>query len=277
MQKNKLRELLRSGQPSIGTHLHSVWPSVVEVVGATKSFDYVEFVAEYAPFDLFALENFCRAAELCSLGAMIKVDQEPRRFLAQRAIGSGFQSVLFADVRNAEDACECVNAVRPETSRDGGRYGVAPRRNTYMNQVGTADYVQALQDVVVGLMIEKQSAIDCLEEILAVPGIDFVQWGPFDYCMSVGRPGAIDAPDVRAVERKVIATCLRMGIEPRAEIESVADAEDYLNLGVKHFCIGTDLNVLFDWLRQKGTGLRDTICQHHSGGTGIGFQQNTAL
>ena len=48
---------------------------------------------------------------------MIKVDQQPRKFLAQRAIGAGFQSVLFADCRTAADVEECVRAVRPETPR----------------------------------------------------------------------------------------------------------------------------------------------------------------
>ncbi len=81
MRRNKLRELLKAGQPTIGTHLHSSWPSIVEVVGHTGMFDYVEFVSEYAPFDLYALDNFCRAVELFDMSAMIKVDQEPRRFL----------------------------------------------------------------------------------------------------------------------------------------------------------------------------------------------------
>ena len=49
MRRNKLRELLQAGRPTLGTHLHSSWPSVVEVVGHTGMFDYVEFVSEYAP------------------------------------------------------------------------------------------------------------------------------------------------------------------------------------------------------------------------------------
>src|SRR5450759_1696791 len=123
MKPNKLREALRSGTPTVGTHLQSAWPSIVEVVGHTRLYDYVEFVAEYAPFDLFALENICRAAELHDMGTMIKIDQEPRRFLAQRGIGSGFEAVLFADVRTPADALECVKAVKPETPEDGGTHG----------------------------------------------------------------------------------------------------------------------------------------------------------
>ena len=60
MRRNKFRELLDTGRPTLATHVHSSWPSVVEIVGHTGMFDYVEFVSEYSPFDLYALDNFCR-------------------------------------------------------------------------------------------------------------------------------------------------------------------------------------------------------------------------
>ena len=259
MRRNKLRELLQAGRPTLGTHLHSSWPSVVEVVGHTGMFNYVEFVSEYAPFDLHGLDNFCRAVELFDMTAMIKIDQEPRRFLAQRAIGAGFQSVLFADSRNVEDARECVRAVRPETPGSGGVHGVGVRRSTYMWDAGTPEYVRALDDVVVVLMIEKKTAVEQLEEVLSVEGIDMVQWGPADYSMSVGRAGAWQSPPIRAVERKVIETCLQKGIPPRAEIESLDRAKYYLDMGVRHFCMGTDIMILHGWLKENGESLRKVL------------------
>src|SRR5258708_7093786 len=144
MRRNKLRELLKEGKPSLGTHIHSTWPSIIEAVGHSGMFDYVEVVAEYAPYDMHDLDNMCRAAEIHDLGMMIKVDEDTQRFTAQRAVGSGFQSVLFADCRSAEAAKQCIRAVRPETPEDGGLHGVATRRATYMGYGGTADYVQAL-------------------------------------------------------------------------------------------------------------------------------------
>ncbi|TMG25249.1 MAG: 2,4-dihydroxyhept-2-ene-1,7-dioic acid aldolase [Chloroflexi bacterium] len=259
MRPNRLRELLAAGRPSFATHLHNTWPSVVEIVGHTGVFDYVEFSAEYAPFDLFGLDNFCRAAELFDLGAMIKLDQEPRRFLAQRAIGSGFQSVLFADVRNRDDALECVMAVRPDSPDGGGTYGAADRRMSYYGQAATASYVQALQDVVVVLMIEKRSAVEQLDEILSVPGIDMIQWGPADYAMSVGRPGGWIDPEIRAVERRVIDASHRAGIPARAELTLPSEAGYYLDLGVRHFCIGSDLNILHEFLKRSATELRSVV------------------
>jgi 4-hydroxy-2-oxoheptanedioate aldolase len=259
MRPNKLRTLLEAREPTVGTHIHSTWPSIVEIVGHTGMFDYVEFVAEYAPFDLYVLENVCRAAELHGLSTMIKVDQEPQRFLAQRAIGSGFQSVLFADCRSTAEARECVRAVRADTPASGGLYGVATRRNAYVGYGGSPDYVQALDDVVVALMIEKQGAVDHLEEILSISGVDMIQWGPADYCLSIGRPGDWYHPEVKAVERRVIETALKMGVIPRAEIGSPEQAQYYLDLGVRHFCIATDILILYNWLKENGEKLRKVI------------------
>ena len=119
MRANKFRELLKADKPTIGTHIHTTWPSIVEAIGHTGTYDYVEFVAEYGPFDLYAFDDMCRAAELYDMSMMVKVDQEPRGFIAQRAIGSGFQSVLFSDCRSADEVRECVAIARPETPEDG--------------------------------------------------------------------------------------------------------------------------------------------------------------
>ena len=70
---------------------------------------------------------------------------------------------------------QCVRIVRPDTPEDGGLFGAAARRFAYGAQVGSPEYVQALRDVVVATMIEKHSAVEQLEEILSVPGVDMVQ------------------------------------------------------------------------------------------------------
>ena len=256
MRTNTLRQLLQSGRPTLGTHLHSAWPTIVEIVGHTGLFDYIEFVAEYAPYDLHDLDNLCRAAELHELSTMIKVDQANGTFVAQRAVGSGFQSVLFADCRSVEDARECLCAVRPDTPEDGGHFGAATRRMAYMSYGGGPEYVQALREVVVVLMIEKRAAVEQLEEILALPGIDMIQWGPVDYSMSIGQPGARHTPELKAVERQVIETALKQGVLPRAEISSLDQAQYYLDLGVRHFCLGTDITILYNWLKTNGESLR---------------------
>jgi 2-keto-3-deoxy-L-rhamnonate aldolase RhmA len=269
MRRNRLRELLREDRPTLGTHVHISWPSIVELVGHSGMFDYVEFVAEYAPYDLYALENLGRAVDLFDhLSAMMKVEQEPRTYLAVRAIGSGIQNVLFADPRTVEDVQECVRAVRAETPQARGRHGVGMRRDVgFVLEGGSPAFAQALDDAVVALMIEKAPAVENLEALLSVPGVDMVQFGPADYSMSLGIPGQWDHPRVREAERYVIETALKKGIAPRAEISEPGEAQAYLDLGVKHFCIGTDVTVLFNWFRQSGREMRGLLGRELPSGT----------
>jgi 4-hydroxy-2-oxoheptanedioate aldolase len=222
-------------------------------------FDYVEFVGEYGPYDLHDLDNIVRACELYDMSSMIKVDQANNAYVAQRSIGSGFQSVLFTDTRTVEEARECVRIARPDTPEAGGRFGAVTRRFTYMGYGGDQDYLDALNDIVVVLMIEKGPAVENLEEILSVGGIDMIQWGPADYSMSIGRIGQGQSPEIKEIEKKVLAKSIEMGIPPRAEINSADDAKYYLDLGVRHFCIGTDINIIFNYMKNEGGALRKAL------------------
>jgi 2-keto-3-deoxy-L-rhamnonate aldolase RhmA len=259
VRPNRLRQLLKTDRPSIGTHIHATWPSMMEVIGHTGVYDYVEFVAEYGPFDLHDLDNLCRAAELHNLSSMIKVDQEPRGFIAQRAIGSGFQSVLFADCRTVDEVKECVRITRADTPEDNGTYGVATRRFSYMGYGGGTDYVQALREVVVVIMIEKSGTVDNLEEVLSIEGVDMIQWGGADYSMSIGKAGQRGDKSIRDAEKRVFETAIAMGVPPRAEIGSPEQAKYYIDLGVKHFCIGTDVHILYSWWKNNGDELRKVV------------------
>ncbi|NKB71728.1 MAG: 2,4-dihydroxyhept-2-ene-1,7-dioic acid aldolase [Candidatus Latescibacteria bacterium] len=258
MRRNRLRELLDANEPSMGTHIHNSWPSIVELVGHTGMFDYVEFVGEYAPYDLFSLENLGRSVDLFDhMSAMMKIEQQPRTYLTVRCIGSGIQNVLFADPRTVEDVEECVRSVRAESPDTGGLHGVGMRRDVgFVLEGGTPAFVQALEDAVVALMIEKDSAVKNLEALLSVPGVDMVQFGPSDYSMSLGLIGQAGHPKVKEAEEYVIKTALEMGIAPRAEINSPDQAQRYLDLGVIHFCMGTDMSILFNWFKEEGAGLR---------------------
>ena len=187
MKKNKLRYLLDNNLPSVATRIWSSWPYIIEAAAASGNFDYIEFAAEYAPFSQYDLENICRAAELHNISTMIKVDFQNRFYVAQRAMASGFQSVLFTDHTTPDEVRESIRMIRPHTPEDGGRFGFPNRRwigfqpnNTQM------DYAKMVRDTVIVFMIEKKEAMDNIEEICSIPGVDMVQFGPSDYSMSRG-------------------------------------------------------------------------------------------
>jgi 4-hydroxy-2-oxoheptanedioate aldolase len=253
---NVLRELLNEDKPSIGTHLVGIWPGMVEVIGRTGAIDYIEFVGEYGPYDLHSLDNFGRAIDLFdNMSAMMKLDQEPKTYLAVRTIGSGIQNLLFADIRTVEDAKEAVRATRAETPEAKGWAGVGMRRDVGYIYGSAQDYVDQLNDAVVALMIEKESAVKDLEAILSVPGVDMVQFGAADYSMSIGLPGQWTHPKVKEAQTYTIETALKMGIAPRIELVDYKDAQQWIDMGVKHFCIGWDVITVSRYCKEQGEGL----------------------
>jgi 4-hydroxy-2-oxoheptanedioate aldolase len=265
MRRNLLRERLNAGKPTVGTHILSAWPTLVELIGHSKQYDYVEFTAEYAPFTMHDLDNLGRSFELMNMAGMIKIEQTQYTHQAMRAIGAGFQSVLFADIRSVEDAKLAVDAVRAETTmargvRGRGRLGVGMRRDVgTVRQGGSPAYVDALNEVVIAIMVEKKSCVDDLDAILSVPGIDMVQFGASDFSMSIGKTAQYSHPDVLAAETKTIQTALKKGLHPRVELRDPSQAQRYLEMGVKHFCIGWDVRILADWWDTKGAEMRKLL------------------
>ena len=262
-RENVLRELIKAGKPTVGTRLFTIWPGMAEVVGYGGAMDYIEFSGQYAPYDLFALENFGRAIDLFDhMSSMMKLDQQPRTYLAERAVGSGIQNLLFADIRSVEDAREAVASMKPETPEGGGRVGIGAVRDmgyVYPAGLGQADFVKIREQGVVAIMIEKKGAVEHLEEILAVKGVDMVQFGPSDYSMSIGLAGQRDHPTVKAAERRMIETALEMGVRPRAEINHWEQADPYIKLGVKDFCIGADVVTVHQYCKEQGGALRKAL------------------
>ena len=57
----------------------------------------------------------------------------------------------------------------------------------------------------------------------------------------------------------MIETSLKMGVPPRAEINTADQAKYYLDMGVRHFCIGTDVNILYDWWKAHGDSVRKAV------------------
>lgn len=108
-------------------------------------------------------------------------------------------------------------------------------------------------------MIEKKEAVDQIEEICSIPGVDMIQFGPNDYCMSRGWNRADHTKEIREAEEKCIQVALGYGVRPRCEIISPKDAEYYIKLGVKDFALGDQLAKMKAFWNTEGKELRMMI------------------
>ena len=257
---NVIRELLKAGKPTRATRVSNSWPLVTEIIGNTKKFDYIEFLIEYAPIDQYNMEHICRAAELHNMGSIVKVDYANRVFVAQKAIAAGFQGILFTDHREAKDVEATILGVRADSPMTGGAFGYTSRRLIgYSTGFSQTQFVEMLNDIVCLFMIEKKEAVDNIEEICAVPGVDMIQFGPSDFAMSCGVDSRGNSDNARAAEEKCIKAALKYGVRPRCEIMNAEAAKRYIDLGVKDFNISSEAAILSSLWNRYGEELAKVL------------------
>ena len=261
MRRNILCELLKEGKPTLSTRMITISPQIVEIIGHSGVFDFIELLGEYASFTLTDLDNFARAVELFPpMTSMMKVEREPRLHIAQRSLGAGIQNLLFADCNSAEEVRECIRCVKPGTPQDGGLNGSSNRRNVgYVIEAGGEEWAKAMREAVIEIMIESESAVEQLDDILTVEGLDMVHFGPSDYALSIGKPGKGKSAEVQKKHRYVIEKSLKRGVRPRVVIDTFEEAKEYADMGVKDFCIGNDLGILYRWCRLNGEEMRKLL------------------
>lgn len=256
--ENTIREAFEKKDMVLSTRINSTWPVITEIVGSSGIYDYIEFLAEYAPFDHYDLEVLAMACELHNIGSLIKVDYANRIYVAQKALASGFQGVLFTDHTKADEVKETIRGIRAATPELGGKLGYVSRRwirnATFSSQ---QEYAKEVSKTVIGFMIEKKEEVENIEEICKVPGVDFVQFGPADYSMNCGY--AKNSKEVKEAEKHVIKTALKNGVQPRVEITQAQQAQPYLEMGVTHFSLGTEVKILKEYWNNEGSKLLDIL------------------
>ena len=128
MRSNRLRQKLNAGEPTIGTHILSSWPTLVELIGDAENYDYVEFTAEYAPFTMHDLDNLGRAFELKNLAGMIKIEQRQYTHQAKLAIYRASRACCSPTSNGRRRRVVRSGSARGN-SGSGGRLGVGMRRD----------------------------------------------------------------------------------------------------------------------------------------------------
>jgi len=87
-----------------------------------------------------------------------------------------------------------------------------------------------------------------------------VEFGPADYSITTGKPGQWPSLETEKVHRDMIELALKKGVAPVvAIIDSFEQAKPYIEMGVRHFCIGWDLVTIYGWCQQQEEGMRQLL------------------
>jgi 2-keto-3-deoxy-L-rhamnonate aldolase RhmA len=181
-------------------------PEVTEVL-ASVGFDWLFLDAEHGALSARDLQALLQAAGP-ALSCVVRIPAVGEIPIKQ-ALDVGAAGIIAPQVNSAATAEQVVGwAKYPPAGRRG--VGVA-RAHGYGRRL--ADYLTTANErLAVIVQAEHIDAVGQIEAIVAVPGVDAVLVGPYDLSASLGRPGAVDHPDVVAAIDRVTAVCRQAGM-----------------------------------------------------------------
>ncbi len=254
MLAETIKEKLADKKISIGTWMTMAHPSVAEIL-AMAGYDWVVMDTEHSAVDVSEVLQMLIAIEHRGAVPLVRLAGiDPIQ--AKSVLDSGAAGVIVPMVNTKADAELCVSMTKfPPMGKRG--VGLARAQGYGMN---FDDYVKRNNsDSLLIVQIEHIDAVNNIEEILSVAGIDGTFIGPYDLSLSLGIPGQLSHPLVKEAKAKVLKSALAKGLAAGIHIVQPATAaEEYreaVEAGYTFIAVGAD-NL---FIRDGAKNLYDSI------------------
>ena len=236
MRNNTTKTKLTEGKVVYGAIISRFAPDIVEIFGAI-GYDFVMIDCEHGPMDLDQVEHMVRAAEVFGITPIARIpdhaDSTVLRFLDR-----GVQGIIVPHVNTREEAESVAQAARyyPEGHRGVG----GGRAHDYGMGVGRDESTRWINSQVLVIpMVEETEAVDNLDAILSVPGLDVFHVAAGDLGQSMGNPGL---PEVRRLMGQVVpkikASGKHVGVGGNSPSDAAGVAE-FIKLGANFVTVSS--------------------------------------
>ncbi|MCA9216543.1 MAG: 2,4-dihydroxyhept-2-ene-1,7-dioic acid aldolase [Planctomycetales bacterium] len=234
------RKRLRSGEKLYGTMVTLTTPSVAEIF-ADLGFDWLFVDAEHGPFETAELLAVLQAVGH-RIPCIVRVPSA-NEVAIKKTLDLGAAGIIAPQINSAEQAADVVKFARyaPEGNRGVGLSRAHGYGYTFSEYLATAN-----ERVTVVVQAEHRDAVENIESIVQVPGIDCMLIGPYDLSASYGKMGQIHDPEITGAIDHVAAVCKSAGI-PMGIFGVTVDAiRPYIEKGYTFLVGATDTVFLMD-------------------------------
>jgi 2-keto-3-deoxy-L-rhamnonate aldolase RhmA len=238
----RFRQRIAAGELCVGTGITFCDPSVSELMGEV-GYDFTWIDMEHGPIDLQIALGHVMAMRGTHTAPFVRVRVNDVDVI-KRVLDLAPAGIIVPNVKTADGAQAAVQACRYPPQ---GVRGYGPRRGQYFGKISQAQYLDEVKDdPLIILQIEHIEAVNNLDAILAVPGIDSICLGPNDLSGSMGKLGQINDPQVcdaiQTVADKVNASDILLGV---ATFYSADNFARWMRVGVKWISLEVDWGHLF--------------------------------
>lgn len=245
MKPNRVKRLLQEGKGACGTWISLCSPIAAEVMGLV-GFDWLLIDMEHGAGDYQTLVSQLQAIAAAGESEPIVRVQWNDPVVVKRVLDAGARGVMIPGIRTVEEARRAVASTKypPQGFRGiasvrGGQYGL-----------DTGYLKEANGNVLVYLQIETRDAVQAIDGILDVPGIDVCFIGPNDLAADLGHIGEMGHPEVVAAIARVEAAAKARSIPLGTVSRSWDAAQALFEKGYRAVSVQSDLNFLLTASRQ---------------------------
>ena len=246
MRKNWVREKVLRGEPALGALLGLGSPNAAELMGHA-GYDFLVIETEHSPLDLAEVERMLMALSGTNAIPIVRVPSADALFI-QRALDAGGMGLLVPMVKTAAEARAIVDATRYPPA---GTRGWGPLRASQYTFDSEDYFASANDNILIILILETKEALENLEEIASVPGIDAIFCGLFDLCLSLGlNPMDQPLPEIEEAMAGALATCQKVGVPIGVGCPTPEELRRRHEQGFRFHVYGTDYLLLGAAARQ---------------------------
>ena len=240
MRNNWVREKIRNGQPTIGSLLGLGSPHVAELL-ANTDLDWLVIEMEHSAVDWVDVERILMAMSGTETIPIVRVPPADL-FSIQKALDIGAMGVLVPMIKTVAEAEAMVRVTRYPPQ---GERGFGPLRASQYSADYKGHLEHANDNIIVILLLETKEAVEDLEAIASVPGIDVVYLGLWDLSLSLGlNPLELPLPEIDRVIERALETCGKKGIgvgmgtdNPEGLAQRQSDGFTFLGYGPEYSLI----------------------------------------
>ncbi len=249
MNGAEMRAKMRNGERVYGTMVSLIrntrWTNVYGRLG----FDYVIVDTEHSPTNRSEAADLAAAFVSNGICPVIRVPTtEPAETI--KGLDAGFHGVLVPYCETPEEVKTVVHAARMRPLK-GALHDQARDHGTYPSDASQRYLEERNKNVVVIIGIESVPAINNLEKILDVGGIDAIFIGPNDLSITLGVPDEYDNPTFIEATEHIIATAQKRGIPAGGHWQTEKDVERWMGKGSRFVLFSSDTRALTEGYRHS--------------------------
>ena len=252
---NTAKNRLESGELALGVGLRQARTADIGKIMKTCGYDWLFIDMEHNSMSIDTAAQISVAAQDAGVAPIVRVPGF-QHFHATRALDGGAQGVVVPHVDTAEVAAEMVsNCKYPPV----GHRSVTGRLPQVNFEAHPQDEVTRSVNnaTLVVVMVETPTAVENVEAIAAVPGVDSVLVGTNDLCTEMGIPGAVGDARIQEIMERVVAACRAHGKHPGlGGVYEPPLMERYIRMGMRLILCGNDLTMMMAAAQERSARMR---------------------